>query len=157
MNRKAVSGKGTYSKVITLNLENLNDCLALDEIALKGLWSQSQWKKELSDSHKLCLGIFDCSKTIALGCGYVVVDELHITAVAVHPKYRRRGLATKIISNLFIKAIQANCTEATLEVKSDNSEAIAFYSRFGFITTGIRAKYYTNGADALIQWRSLNL
>ena len=157
MNRKGVTSTGRSAEVISLSLENLNDCLALDEIALKGLWTKNQWRKELSDSHKLCLGIFEYSKIIALGCGHVVLDEFHLTAVAVHPKYRRRGLATKIISNLFIKAIQANCTKSTLEVQSDNSKAIALYDSIGFITAGSRPKYYKNGADALIQWRSLNL
>ena len=123
-------------------------------------WKQvgkNQWRKELSDSRKLCLGIIEYSKIIALGCGHIVLDELHLTAIAVHPKYRRRGLATKVISDLLKKANQANCTKATLEVRSDNPEAIALYTSFGFITAGRRRKYYKNGADALIQWRSLNL
>ena len=157
MNRKGVTAKATSSEVISLTLENLNGCLALDEIALKGLWSKNQWEKELSDPHKLCLGISESSKIIALGCGYVVLDELHLTVIAVHPKYRRQGLAKKVISNLFIKAIQRNCAKATLEVKSDNSEAIALYKSFGFITAGNRPKYYKNGSDALIQWKSLDL
>ena len=157
MNRKAVTSKEKTSEVISLTLENLNDCLALDEIALKGLWSKNQWRNELSEPHKLCLGIFECSKIIALGCAHVVIDELHLTAIAVHPKYRRRGFAKKILSSLFLKAIEANCTRATLEVKSDNLKAIDLYSSFGFTTTGCRSNYYKNGADALIQWKSLNL
>ena len=157
MNRKEVTSKEESSKVISLTLENLNDCLALDEIALKGLWSKNQWRNELSESQKLCLGIFESSKLIALGCGHVVLDELHLTAIAVHPKFRRRGLAKKILSSLFLKAIRANCTRATLEVKSDNLKAIGLYSSFGFITTGCRTNYYKDGTDAFIQWRSLNL
>ena len=76
-----------------------------DQLALKGLWNKNQWEKELSDSQRLCNGIFDTSNLIALGCGWIVGDELHLTAIAVHPKHRRRGLAQTIISSLFIKQI----------------------------------------------------
>ena len=155
MHRKGEISKGTSMEVISLSIENLNECIALDEIALKGLWSKEQWRDELSRPHKICLGIFECINIVALGCGNVVVDELHLTTIAVHPSHRRQGLATKILSKLFIKAIQANCTKATLEVKSDNSSAIALYESLGFATTGCRHNYYKDGGDALIQWKIL--
>ncbi len=145
----------SFLQVISLNPKNLNDCIKLDQIALKGLWSKSQWIKELSDSKRLCLGIVNGSNLIALGCGWIVVDELHITAIAVHPKYRRRGLAKTLLSSLFSKALAKGCTRATLEVKSDEPEALALYKSCGFKTAGCRNNYYKNGADALIQWRSL--
>ena len=66
MNGKGDTPKGESPEVISsLTLENLNDCLALDEITLKGLWSKNQLKKELSDPHKLSLGISESSKIIA--------------------------------------------------------------------------------------------
>jgi len=144
-------------EVTSLNSKNLNSCFELDEIALKGLWSKDQWDKELSDSRRLCLGIFSSSKLIALGCGWIVVDEFHITAVAVHPNHRRRGLAQLILSSLFIQALNKGCTRVTLEVKSDDDAALGLYKSCGFRTAGYRRNYYKNGTDALIQWRSLNL
>ena len=144
-------------EVISLNSEDLNSCLELDGIALKGLWSKDQWEKELSDSRRLCLGIFDSSKLIALGCGWIIVDELHLTAVAVHPKHRRLGLAQLILSNLFIKALNRGCDRVTLEVKSDDDAALGLYKSCGFKTAGYRRNYYKIGTDAFIQWRSLNL
>ncbi len=155
MNRKVEMSKSKSLEVISLSIENLNECLTLDQIALKGLWSKNQWKEELSGSHKICLGIFDDLNIIAFGCANVVIDELHLTTIAVHPRYRRLGLASKVLTNMFIKAIQTNCRTATLEVKSDNSAAIALYKNLGFITTGCRRNYYKDGGDALIQWKLL--
>ena len=143
-------------EVISLNQENLNACLKLDEIALKGLWNKSQWEKELSESQRLCLGIFDCSNLIAIGCGWIVVDELHLTAIAVHPKHRCRGLAKEVLSNLFKKAHQKGCTRVTLEVKSNNSAALCLYKSCGFKTAGYRSNYYKDGSEAIIQWRSFS-
>ena len=142
--------------MISLGLENLNACLKLDEIALKRLWSKNQWKNELTDSRRICLGIFNSSNLIALACGWIIVDELHLTAIAVHPNYRRRGLAQLILENLFIKALYRGCNQATLEVKSNTPAALGLYRRCGFKTTGIRRNYYKNGSDALIQWKSLS-
>ena len=157
MKEKDLKSKGKTLEVISLSLEDLNDCLKLDAIALKGLWSKTQWENELSDSQRICLGIFDSSKLIALTCGWIIVDELHLTAVAVHPNYRRRGVAQTILGNLFIKAIRKGCNQATLEVKSNEPAALALYKTCGFTTTGRRSNYYTNGSDALIQWKPLNL
>jgi len=156
MKRSGLESQNSSLEVISLNLEDLNACLELDKIALKGLWSKNQWEKELSYSKRLCKGIYNHSNLIALGCGWVVVDELHLTAIAVHPKHRRLGLGQKVISSLFLEAIQQGCTRATLEAKSNNIAALALYKSSGFITAGCRRNYYQNGADALIQWRSLN-
>ena len=85
MNQKHLKSKQPSLKVISLSLKNLNDCMELDELVLRGLWSKKQWEKELSDSKRICLGVFDLTNLIALGCGWVVLDELHLTAMAVHP------------------------------------------------------------------------
>ncbi len=157
MNEKDLKSKSSSLEVIPLTLKDLNACLKLDKIALKGLWSKSLWEKELSDSRRICLGIFDHSNLIAIGCGWIVVDELQLTAIAVHPIHRRRGLAKLILSNLLVQATHKGCKRATLEVKSNNSAALAFYKSFGFIISGSRRNYYKNGANALIQWKPLKL
>ena len=102
MNQQNHKSKRVSWEVISLNLKNVSSCMKLDQIALKGLWSKKQWEKELSDSRKLCLGIIQSSEIIALGCGYVILDELHLTAIAVHPHHRRIGLAQIVLSNLFL-------------------------------------------------------
>ena len=157
MTGKDLKSKSLSMEVISLNSKDLHSCLELDAIALKGLWSKEQWERELSDSGRLCLGIFDSSKLIAFGCGWIVVDEFHLTAVAVHPKHRRRGLAHLVLSNLFIQALKGGCALVTLEVKSDDDAALGLYKSCGFKTAGIRSNYYKNGTDALIQWRSISL
>ena len=157
MNEQDLKSKKSSSDVITLNLENLNACMELDQIALKGLWSKQQWEKELSESQRLCLGIFDSSNLIAFSCGWIVIDELHLTSIAVHPNHRRLGLAKSVLSNLFLQAANAGCKRVTLEVKSKNKAALALYKCCGFKTTGFRRNYYKNGSNALIQWKSLEL
>ena len=155
MREKDLKCKRDSWQVSSLSLRDAHSCIKLDQIALKGLWSKKQWEKELSDSKRLCIGVFDSSNLIAFCCSWIVIDELHLTAIAVHPLHRRLGLGKVLLSNLFQKASTQSCKRATLEVESSNRAALALYQSCGFITAGCRHNYYKNGSDALIQWRSL--
>ena len=85
-------------EVIHLGPEQINACMELNQLALNGLWSKQQWIKELIDSRSLCMGVLKSSTLLALACGWLVVDELHLTAIGVHPQHRRQGLARLLLS-----------------------------------------------------------
>ncbi len=132
--------------------EHLTPCLALDQAALGGLWSEAQWSRELADLKRPGLGFWRGQQLIALACGLLVLDELQITAVAVAPEHRRQGLGRQILHYLLNEAHGQGARQATLEVAADNTAALALYGQLGFSTAGIRRSYYRNGSDALIQW-----
>ena len=138
--------------VITLDPSWLADCLALDRSALQGLWTKEQWRRELEDPRRLCLGWTEAKTLLGVACGWLVADELHITAVAVDPSVRRRGHGKRLLSALLQQARQQGAIHATLEVGSNNLAAIALYANAGFQSAGTRFKYYSDGSDALIQW-----
>ena len=62
--------------------EHLAPCLALDQAALGGLWSEAQWCSELADLKRPGLGLWRADQLVALACGLLVLDELQITTVA---------------------------------------------------------------------------
>ena len=142
--------------VITLDPSWLADCLALDRSALQGLWTKEQWRRELEDPRRLCLGWTEAKTLLGVACGWLVADELHITAVAVDPSVRRRGHGKRLLSALLQQARQQGAIHATLEVGSNNLAAIALYANGGFQSAGTRFKYYSDGSDALIQWCRIN-
>ena len=142
--------------VITLDPSWLADCLALDRSALQGLWTKEQWRRELEDPRRLCLGWTEAKALLGVACGWLVADELHITAVAVDPSVRRRGHGKRLLSALLQQARQQGAIHATLEVGSNNLAAIALYANGGFQSAGTRFKYYSDGSDALIQWCRIN-
>jgi len=133
----------------------LEACLKLDQAALNGLWSRQQWQRELQEEQRLCIGLLDNEELLAVACGWLVVDELQITAVAVTPQRRRAGLGSRVLQGLLSQASQLGASRATLEVSASNKPAAGLYARSGFATAGIRRCYYRNGDDALIQWMSL--
>ena len=139
-----------------LGPDDLSACLQLDRIALKGLWTKQQWRRELSDNRRLVMGIdAEDQSLIAVASAWLVVDELQITAVAVDPTHQRCGLGTRVLQAVVDRAAALGALSASLEVASTNAEARAFYARCGFSTTGRRSGYYSNGDDALLQSRSI--
>ncbi len=91
-------------------------------------------------------------------CGYVglwkIIDEGHITNVAVLPEYRRRHIARELLEALFASAEKQGIERFTLEVRAGNEAAKKLYAGLGFLEAGIRKAYYEdNGEDALIMWK----
>ena len=74
--------------------------------------------------------------------------ECQIGSIAVHPSYRRQGLACRMMDALFEECRKLSIDEASLEVRVSNAAAIALYERYGFVNSGIRKHYYQDGEDA---------
>ncbi|MBF2025908.1 MAG: ribosomal protein S18-alanine N-acetyltransferase [Oscillatoriales cyanobacterium C42_A2020_001] len=92
---------------------------------------------------------------LALGCSWAILEEAHITLMAVHPAYQRQGLGQAMLYALLMAAYKRRLERATLEVRASNQAAIALYEKFGFKTAGRRKRYYQDtGEDALVMWRS---
>ena len=84
---------------------------------------------------------------------WTIAPEGYITNVAVHPDFRRRGIASMLLDELIADCTEKGCTDITLEVRVSNSPAIALYESFGFESAGIRKRYYSDGEDAYVMWR----
>ena len=131
---------------------HLNDCVDLDQKSSNGLWSKSQWERELTDPKRICLGIIELQtkKLLGLCSAWLVIDELHITFIAVHPMHKRKGLGKFLLSDLIKRSKSLQTNQIYLEVKKNNEPAKAFYESMGFKTVGNRSNFYKDGSDALI-------
>jgi ribosomal-protein-alanine N-acetyltransferase len=145
-------------KLKSLTSEDLSAILELDQACFGGLWTLEGYQRELDSPNSDLLGIFapHSSKTLlGMGCFWSILEEAHITIVAVHPQYQRQGLGQALIYALLKTASDRNLERATLEVRASNEAAISLYQKFGFKTAGRRRRYYQdNGEDALILWLS---
>ncbi len=85
-----------------------------------------------------------------------IIDEGHITNVAVSPAFRGKGYGINLVKHLKEASLKKGVMWLTLEVRVGNTPAIALYEKMGFEIQGVRKKYYQdNGEDALIMWCSL--
>ena len=150
----------------------------LDQRSLGGLWSAKTYLREL-ESPNSCLRILgqfpdpieaageqssnhpmDAAmvknrfSVVGLGCHWEIVDESHITVLAIDPVYHRRGLGRWLLIHLLEDACRRQLQRATLEVRASNSRALALYESFGFEALGTRKRYYPDGEDALILWQN---
>ncbi len=101
--------------------------------------------------------------------GYWLLDgEAHITTIAVHSAWRRRGLARGLLVRMLGEARKAGVTAATLEVRAGNVVAARLYESLGFEEVGVRRGYYRDnhedarlltlhGLDHEVIWRRLKV
>jgi ribosomal-protein-alanine N-acetyltransferase len=88
-----------------------------------------------------------------MGCQWAILEEAHITILAVHPHCQGQGLGQALLISLLMAAYDRGLERATLEVRASNKPALSLYQKFGFKTAGRRRRYYKDtGEDALILW-----
>jgi ribosomal-protein-alanine N-acetyltransferase len=141
-----------------MQYEDVDTVLAIEQQSFTSPWSRTMFLTELDntrEAHLLVARVGPGQGEIVGYIGYrVVVDEMHVVLVAVHPAWRRRGIAHAMLCTAMAQARQAACTKATLEVRVSNTAAQHLYYRLGFAPVGMRPRYYTRPTeDALILWR----
>jgi ribosomal-protein-alanine N-acetyltransferase len=139
-----------------LALQDLDGIERIENAVYPTPWSRSMFAGELAKPSSLCVGGFDpdSGRLIAYLIVSRYVDAWHIMNLAVHPGWRRVGVASRLLDELFDLTADDRRRGYTLEVRVSNTSAIALYERFGFETSGLRRGYYTdNREDALIMWK----
>ena len=134
--------------------ELLPEVLALDHICLGGLWTEAGYRREIDSPNSDLLVLLAARRVVGLGCVWAILDEAHITTLAIHPDYHRQRLGQLLLTQLLQLARHRALPRATLEVRASNHRALGLYQKFGFQTAGRRKRYYKDDEDALILWRS---
>jgi [ribosomal protein S18]-alanine N-acetyltransferase len=141
-------------KIATLAIEHLDAMVAIDRICFGQHWTMDAYQRELNSPNSHFIGWFDpTDNLVGMGCFWAIVDEAHITLLAVHPDYRRQGGGQQILRGLLAQAVKIEMRHSTLEVRSSNTGAIQLYEKMGFENLGWRTKYYQNPLeDAVVMW-----
>lgn len=82
-----------------------------------------------------------------------IFEEGDISNVAVHPAWRGRGISRQMLEMLMREAREDGVTQFTLEVRAGNVPAIRLYESYGFVTEGVRPRFYEDPVeDGLVMW-----
>jgi [ribosomal protein S18]-alanine N-acetyltransferase len=142
----------------------LASAVELDQVCFGGFWNLAGYKQEFERETSTLLSLTKLGPAIAdmtqppelligISCGWRILEEMHITLLAVHPDYRRWGLGQILLNGLLWVGCQQNLERVTLEVRESNQAALALYNKFGFQVAGRRRRYYPDtGEDGLILW-----
>ena len=139
-----------------MTVEDLEEILAIEQASYLTPWSRRAFEGEIRAPHAtpLVLGQPNPPSVIGYVCSWRTVDECHILNVAVHPSFRRIGLASQMIDHLLETCQRDGILSYYLEVRVSNEGAISLYKKYGFRVCGVRRRYYADtGEDALIMQR----
>ena len=133
---------------------DVRDVLRIEEQSFSTTWPANAFYQELHDN-KLAhyyVGRVD-ERLVSYGGIWVILEDSHITTIAVHPQYRGRRYGEIMLTRLLDEAIARGASWMTLEVRESNDVAQALYRKYGFTTVSTRRGYYSdNNENALVMW-----
>lgn len=136
--------------------KDIREIMAIERVSFgTHHWTEESFKSEIRNATGNYYVIIDQDARKLVGyCGFwIIMDEAHVTTIAVHPDYRRKYLGEILLINIIEKSLQRNAKWLTLEVRISNLGAQKLYYKYGFSSLGLRRKYYQdNDEDALIMW-----
>ena len=138
-----------------MNLSHLDDVMEIEAKCYgKHHWSRGSFASELNNPCACYLTVVnENNKCVGYMGVWRIIDEAHVTNLAVHPDFQGNCLAHFLILSSLKECYEDKIKYMTLEVRKSNERAKHIYEKFGFKSLGIRKKYYQdNNEDAIIMW-----
>jgi ribosomal-protein-alanine N-acetyltransferase len=140
---------------------DLDEVLAIERISFLTPWSRGAFLYEMRQNPAarcwVARGAPPAPSVLGYLCLWEISPEIHITNLAVHPEWRRQGIARALLTATLEDARRRGLTLALLEVRPNNAEALGLYEGLGFQIVGRRKGYYFDtGEDALLMQANLN-
>lgn len=133
--------------------EDVESVRQIELLSFDSTWPEDAFLNELRNNgaaHYLVAR--QDGRVVGYAGAWMILDEAHVTAVAIHPDTRGQGIGKRLFWKLMHDAVEHGARWATLEVRETNEPALAIYKEFGYSRVGVRRKYYDNKDDALVLW-----
>jgi [ribosomal protein S18]-alanine N-acetyltransferase len=148
-------GSGLVLREMTL--ADLDQVEAIDQASFPTPWPKQAFQYELTRNQNALCWVAEWVEPnhqpilVAATVVWLILDEAHISTLAVHPGYRQRGIAQRLLAKVLLACAQAGAAQAYLEVRANNHPAQSLYRKFGFEPVGMRKGYYQDtGEDAVL-------
>jgi [ribosomal protein S18]-alanine N-acetyltransferase len=116
-------------------------------------WHENAYHTELANRSACYLVARLENEIVGYAGMWVIMDEAHITTLAVSPEHRGKKIGERLLLGLLEEAAYRGGSRATLEVREHNVVAQNLYRKYGFREAAIRKNYYTdNQENALVMW-----
>ncbi|MGH4119215.1 ribosomal protein S18-alanine N-acetyltransferase [Clostridium sp.] len=140
-------------KICPMDASSIKSIININQLSFPISWSLESLQSELDNKFAKYVILKKGNSIVGYGGMWIIIDEAHITNIAVHPAARGVGAGDMIVEALFRICRKQKVTAITLEVRSSNFTAINLYEKHGFEKVSIRPHYYEdNREDAVIMW-----
>ncbi|POB11904.1 MAG: ribosomal-protein-alanine N-acetyltransferase [Sulfobacillus thermosulfidooxidans] len=154
---KAKAGPDGSPEVVVrdMYMADLDAVMGIEAHSFPTPWSRNAFQTELlENTFATYLVVEFHGQVVAYGGMWVILDEAHVTNIAVHPDFRGHHLGETIMTGLMARAKALGVVRMTLEVRRGNIVAQNLYNKLGFVQLGVRRGYYTDThEDAFIMWK----
>jgi ribosomal-protein-alanine N-acetyltransferase len=139
-----------------MTADDLDEVLPIERASFRTPWSRGAFLYELKQNHVARCWVArgegsPAPAVVGYLCLWEIGPEIHITNLAVHPDWRRQGIARVLLGRTLEDARRRRLRLAILEVRPNNIEALGLYEGLGFRVIGRRKGYYVDtGEDALV-------
>jgi ribosomal-protein-alanine N-acetyltransferase len=158
MTEPTLAGEQGSAPVFRLmKLEDIPEVLVIEREAFTMPWTEEAFRNELTHNHFAKYMVMELAGHIIGYAGmWAIVDEAHVTNIALLEAYRGRKWGDRLMEELMKTASFLGMKSITLEVRVSNEVAQNLYRKKGFRPAGTRKGYYSdNREDALIMWADL--
>ena len=134
-----------------MTADHVSQVAELEKICFSDPWSEKSVASELTNPLSLWIVAVEDDRVAGYVGSQSVMGESDMMNVAVHPDFRRKGVAEMLVRELVAALAKKDNHCLTLEVRASNAPAISLYEKLGFAQIGLRKNYYRNPKeDALI-------
>ena len=139
--------------------QDLSEVMDIERMSYPNPWPETSFRGELENqpfSNAYVIVERAKGKIIGYILFWKIEEEAQITNIAVHPDYRRKGIARYILNEIMHQIHEQGANYIILEVRPSNLAARMLYNTLGFKVLGIRKRYYRSpDEDALIMGKRL--
>jgi ribosomal-protein-alanine N-acetyltransferase len=144
-------------KIRKMRVEDLERVLEIERISFSNPWSRNAFLYEIESDVSYPWVIEMDDKIVGYSIHWLILDEAHLSNIAVDPLFRRRGIGRFILEKVIESVKKMGARFLTLEVRVSNTNAISLYTKMNFKVVGIRKNYYTNPVeDAFIMIKNFD-
>lgn len=141
----------TVMTIRNMEERDLKSVFEIEQRSFRTPWSELLFLEELRSP--LCHSFVAVTGEVVYGSIHfaIILDEIHLRNVAVHPEFRQGGIAAALMGKMIEYGREKGAFFGFLEVRSSNGPALGLYKKFGFRKRGIRRLYYSDTCeDAVI-------
>lgn len=142
----------------TMTNADVRAVLAIEALSFSTSWPLNAFSSEINDN-KLAYYVVGrrgedrALPIVAYGGIWVILEDAHITTIAVHPDWRGLRYGEQMLVHLLDEGIRRGASWITLEVRESNTVAQNLYRKYGFTVVSTRRAYYSdNDENALVMW-----